>query len=486
MAAQTTLTRRAFLAAAAAAPAALAAQAPLAARTPERPHGLRAGAAVATITPDLDVTLDGTIMQLGPPKAVHDDLHARVLVLDDGRTRIAFVIVDCTMMGPDVHTEMKRLIRERAGIEPNHVVTAATHSHMAVRLTRANAERNAANAKYHKIAAERVADAVAEATKRLAPAKIGWGVADKPEFCRNRRWLMKPGALGPNPFGENTDRATMHGSPAKDRIRPTGPIDPGLSVLSVQHANGRPLAMLANYSVHYAGMVRGQVSADYFGFFAARMAELLDRKDDRPPFVAMMSNGTSGDINRAPGGDFEGMKKVGHSVAATAMDIYRRIEHRADVTLAAEAARLELGVRRPDAERLAWAKAVLAGTWNKPAHRWRDVYARNALRLAEYPPTVRLPLAAFRIGDLGIAASPCETFAETGLAIKAGSPLKPTFTIGLANWQGGYLPPPDQHKLGGYTTWPAESSYLEVDAEPKIRNELLRLLKRVHRPSSPA
>jgi len=473
------LSRRAFLATTAIAPAALAVQAP------RRPRALRAGAAVAKITPDKGVTLDGTISQPGVPKAVHDDLYARALVLDDGTTRIAFVLLDSTMIGPQIHTEAKRLIKDRTGIDPDHVVTAATHSHMAVRMIRSNAERNPANAKYHKYVVPQIADAVAKAVERLAPAKIGWGVAPKPEYCKNRRWLMKPGALGPNPFGEFTDRATMHGGPAKDRLRTTGPIDPELSVLSVQHADGRPLAMLANYSVHYAGAVRGNVSADYFGFFAVRMAELLDKDDDRPPFVAMMSNGTSGDINRAPGGNFAGMEKVGRSVAETVMGIYRKIEHRADVSLAAAGSEIELGVRRPDAERIAWARAVQAGTWNKPAHKWRNVYARNALELAKYPPKVKLTLAAIRIGDLGIAASPCETFAETGLAIKASSPLKPTFTISLANDYGGYLPPPDQHKLGGYTTWPAESSYLEIGAEPKIRAELLRLLKKVHSATPP-
>lgn len=467
----TRIARRSVLTAAAAASAALAAT------EQPKPRLLRAAATTADITPDLDVSLDGTILRQGLPKAVHDKLHARVLVLDDGTVRLALVIVDCTMMDTAVHTDIKRRIQKQAGLAPDRVITAATHSHMAVRLMQSNADRHPANAKYHKLVAERIANAVARAVKQLAPAKVGWGTAGKPEFCHNRRWLMKPGALGPNPFGRRTDRATMHGKPVQDRIRNTGPIDPGLSVLSVQHADGRPLAMLANYSVHYAGMVRGQVSADYFGVFAARMAELLGRKDDRPPFVAMMSNGTSGDINRAPGGTFAGIRKVAHSVADTAMAIYRTIDHRAGVTLATAASLLELGVRRPDAERIAWAKAVLAGTWDKPAHRWRDVYARNALLLATYPPTVKLPMAAFRIGRLGIAASPCETFAATGLALKAKSPLQPTFTISLANAQGGYLPPPDQHSLGGYTTWPAESSYLEVQAEPKIRAELLRLLK---------
>ena len=49
----------------------------------------------------------------------------------------------------------------------------------------------------------------------------------------------------------------------------------------------------------------------------------------------------------------------------------------------------------------------------------------------------------------------------------------------MANGYGGYLPPPEQHELGGYETWPARSSLLEVQAEPKIRAEVLRLLAKV-------
>jgi hypothetical protein len=49
----------------------------------------------------------------------------------------------------------------------------------------------------------------------------------------------------------------------------------------------------------------------------------------------------------------------------------------------------------------------------------------------------------------------------------------------LANDYRGYLPTAEQHGLGGYETWRARSSYLEVDAEAKIRRELLKLLGEV-------
>ena len=90
-----------------------------------------------------------------------------------------------------------------------------------------------------------------------------------------------------------------------------------------------------------------------------------------------------------------------------------------------------------------------------------------------------LVLQAIRIGELGIVANPCETFVEIGLEIKKKGRLSPTFTIELANGYNGYLPTPAQHKLGGYETWRARSSYLEVAAAPKIAAAMLELLNRV-------
>ena len=111
-----------------------------------------------------------------------------------------------------------------------------------------------------------------------------------------------------------------------------------------------------------------------------------------------------------------------------------------------------------------------------------QVYARETLALADYPATLNVPMQAFGIGRLGVAAIPCEVFAETGLAIKRQSALKPTFTIELANGYFGYLPTAQQHEWGGYETWAARSSCLEQQAETKIRAEVLRLLGRLSRP----
>jgi hypothetical protein len=105
-----------------------------------------------------------------------------------------------------------------------------------------------------------------------------------------------------------------------------------------------------------------------------------------------------------------------------------------------------------------------------------EIYARETVQMNDYPAQVPVIVQAMRIGDLAITAIPCEVFVEIGLELKKRSPIKPTFTIELANGYDGYLPTPAQHQLGGYETRRAKSSYLEVGASDKITAKLLELL----------
>jgi hypothetical protein len=108
-----------------------------------------------------------------------------------------------------------------------------------------------------------------------------------------------------------------------------------------------------------------------------------------------------------------------------------------------------------------------------------EIYARETVLIDAYPPKVSLILQALRIGEIGIAAIPCEVFVEIGLEIKKQSPFATTFTTSLANGYNGYLPTPEHHRLGGYETWRARSSYLEVDASTRIVERLLGLLEQL-------
>jgi hypothetical protein len=299
---------------------------------------------------------------------------------------------------------------------------------------------------------------------------------------------MRPGtATSPNPSftGAATNLAMMNpGYNNTNKVRQTGPVDPTITVLSVQTRDGRPLALLANYSTHYANAPSQQISADYFGEFCQIVAQELNAKEKNARFVALMSNGTSGDANPM---DFTKTNwlvnptVVAKAVAGAALDAVAQIRYHDSVTLSATTRYVSLGVRLPTSEQVAEARQYLAAkVGQRPTRNWEENYARETTLMAEWPATKELTLQAFGIGDFGIAAVPCETFGSTGLAIKKGSPFPLTMVIGLANGYHGYLPPPDQFPLGGYTTWRARTSHLEKEAEPKIRHKILELLAHAH------
>src|SRR5690606_6752743 len=103
------------------------------------------------------------------------------------------------------------------------------------------------------------------------------------------------------------------------------------------------------------------------------------------------------------------------------------------------------------------------------------IYAERLKRQMESPDEVQIPLQALRIGDVGITAIPFEVFVEIGLELKAKSPFARTFTIELANGSFGYLPTPEQHKLGGYETW-LGSNVVETSTSDKMIEQLIPML----------
>ncbi len=364
---------------------------------------------------------------------------------------------------------------------------AATHTHTAVTVT--GVFQSEPEEEYRRWLVDRIVAGVEEAARRREPARIGWGVGRDPSQVFNRRWFTNEGVTNVDPFDQQTDRVRMNpGFDTTIKREPSGPVDPEVCVLSLQSSAGRPLALLANYSLHYVGGVPGQaLSADYFGEFAQRIGERLQATRVEPPFVGILSNGTSGNINNNDYGavspprrePFEQIRLVAASVAAAAHEAAQSIEYRTWIPLHVREAEIELGVRLPGQDEVERARVLLDEGGPGPYRERHLIYARETVRLASYPARVKVLVQALRIGDLGIVSSPCETFVETGLAIKAHSPLPTTFTIELANGYNGYLPTPEHHDLGGYETWRARSSYLDRNAEPLLRSAQLRLLQEV-------
>jgi hypothetical protein len=159
-----------------------------------------------------------------------------------------------------------------------------------------------------------------------------------------------------------------------------------------------------------------------------------------------------------------------------AQQIHESIEYESDADLAMAEARMNLNYRVPDRQRVEWAERVVEEMGDRLPRDTREVYAREQVLLAQNPAT-EVVVQALRIGEIAIATTPNETYALTGLKLKLQSPLRQTMVIELANGGDGYIPPPEQHLLGGYNTWPARSAGLEVEAEPKITETALGLLE---------
>ena len=400
-------------------------------------------------------------------------------MLDDGRTKIAFAIVDTCVMEQPLIDEAKRIANEQCGIPVDRILVSATHTHSAPATRSCLGTRAITN--YAAWLPGKIAEGITAAAKQLQPAKIGWASVDDWVHTHNRRWIRKPENKVVDPFGNATGLAHMHpGYQSPAVIGPSGPVDPGLSVISIQTEDGKPLGVLANYSQHYFGA--GPVSADYYGSFCRQLAAKLGVPGDgNGPFVAAMSQGTSGDLMWM---DYGSPKKdltldgYAGAVVDYALEALKKVRYRDTVPLAMVEKQITLNYRVPDEKRLEWARPIAAKIKDDLATNMQEVYAREALILHERQ-HVELKLQAIRIGDLTISAIPNEVYALTGLKLKAQSPASMHFNIELANGATGYIPTPEQHVLGGYTTWPARSAGLEVQAEPNIMEVMLTELEEV-------
>ncbi len=210
-----------------------------------------------------------------------------------------------------------------------------------------------------------------------------------------------------------------------------------------------------------------------------------DERDTLPPFVGIMSNGTSGDVNninftnpQPRAAPFVRIREVASRVADRVAKALPDVKYQSTITLAAAQSELTLKVRKPTAAQITRAKQFLAEEDESKLPRLAKPYAAWTLKLAEHAGTEDLILQAFRVGDVGITAIPCEVFTETGLSLKERTPLRVNFNIELANGHYGYLPTPRQHDLGGYETW-LGTCILEEEASVKIEDRLLELLNQV-------
>jgi hypothetical protein len=454
---------------------------------------LRVGTACLDVSP----TVTPFQLRSGKSSFVHDPLHVRAVAFECGEGRAVICLIDAIGIGREMSDIAKSRAAEKSGWNPEDMLICATHTHTAPKGGEGMPGREA----YEKLKYEKLEEAIVQAIQSMEPARVGFSSEDEPTEVRNRRWFLQPGTMPPNPLGEQDQVKTN--ANRNHLVKPAGPIDPEICVIDVRTNRHKPLALIANYALHYVGGVPkkadengrevGMASADYFGEFSRIMPYRLGGVNPPANFVALMTNGASGDINnlvftgsRAPRSPFEQIRIVASKTADASWRAVRKIENYDTKPLIATRQReVDLPYREPNEREISLAKDLL----NRTRQEREAINSRTtsvATRVIEYakpehPRTEPVLIQAFRIGDQAIVSMPFEVLVEIGLEIKKKSPFEHTFLIELANGGYGYLPPPNQHKLGGYETWLGTSRFQPQSSEILIKHllEMLRELKQL-------
>lgn len=427
---------------------------------------LQAGTAVANITPPVRTYLAGYAGRADASRGIHDDLMARVLVLDDGATRLAVVACDLLALDRDTVAQIRQRAAEEAGIAPGHIMLACSHTHSgpSVVYLRRMGEIDRA---YLETLERKIAGAIYEACSRLAPARGGFGT----------------GTCG---IGINRRRQDQE-----------GPVDPQVMVMRVDDDSGTPLAVAFNYACHATVMGSDNliISADYPGAAARFVARALG-EGVTPLFLA----GCGGDINPASRGSFDHVDRLGTILGAEVVRVTLETKTSVRALLAAASEVIDLPLLRiPNKSRAReivtqcradLREAQAAGRRGPELDlplayvEWAEAVL-EAVRRRGQDLTERYEIQVFRIGSGALVALPSETFVEIGLNIKSRSPFATTLTVGTANGCIGYLPTEAAHAEGGYELESAPRLYGLAPPAPTaaamVEEKATSLLGRVRR-----
>jgi len=442
---------------------------------------LKSGAAVVDITPPLGTKMEGYFEER-IARDVHDNLHARSLVLHNGETKIAIVVCDLVGASRRYFDRAKTIINERCGISPKNVLICCTHTHTGP----------VVDTEYGETLVQKVADCVQIANNRLVDAELGCEVEEESKPLGNRRFLMKNGTVCTNPGILNPNI-----------VRPAGPIDPEVGVLCAREPNGRTISLLVNYGMHYAGLdptEKGEdmytISADYFGAFS-EIAQHMRGEE----FVAILANGACGDVimydamkpHKNVNKFFGHAERVAALVAAKSIWAWNQMVFHKSLKLAAAMEELTIPRRMPKEEEIEFARRLMSGEvapQNMTQFTLKYFFGPRIEELKRAPKELKTWVQVLALGDLvAIVGLPDEIFVEHGLRIKRESPFKHTFVIELANdgWPNiGYVPTTKAFEeagplevTGSYETTIGASTLIPKAGDMMVESAI-RMLKELH------
>ncbi len=436
---------------------------------------VRAGAAQVRITPELGTPLGGNYV-VRPASAVHDELYAKALVMETGAEKAALVVLDVVTIDRETVEAARGIIARQSGIPGQRVMISATHTHSGP-ITGSSTHHGWAGAG-HPLAKqfrERLPSLIAESVRlaagRLTGATVKAGVGQEHAMSINRRWLKKDGSTDWN-------RTTIPVA-ADGVVRPLGPIDPDVNVLSFETPQGKPLATYVNFAVH-ANCVGGTiVSADFPG----TLARLLAVRDAE--MITLFTNGAAANINPLhlrEGRGWQGTRRAerrGTVLAGNVLKILNGMQSVAPGGIAWASRMVSLPLAQSPAEEVAWARQIAQGFGKPGQGAFLDLVKASRVldvdRWGGQPLEAEVQVIALG-GEVAWVGVPGELFVELGLAIKRASPFAFTIVVELANGSMNYFPNRKAFAEGNYepvsTRFAAGAGEALVDAATDLVVEL--------------
>lgn len=405
----------------------------LAAADPDTRDDLwRVGLSSVVITPPKPMPLAGYAARKGSFERVEQDIHAKVLALEDARGGRSLLIT-CELVGlaQGLAEHICRRIAERSGLPREAILLNFSHTHTgpAAALSLAPGGRYSpdeakAIVDYGRWLSDRIVETsmATLAQSRLATLSHGSGQV---QFPVNRRQRTAEGVV----FGFDHQ----------------GPTDRSVPVLSITSTDGELLGVVFGAACHNTclGPKDNFICGDYAGY----AQELLEKAV--PGAQAMFVQGCGGDISPYPTGSLAAARKHG---AELAREVGR--------VLGSDGLRLVRGPIRPlltwvdlplePAPTLAEIEAMAKERpeWRKQAAaQLRKLHASGALKSSHY----RAPLALWQFGsDLTLVGLPGEPVVDYVPATERAIGPKNLWIAGYCNDHFGYLSNARILAEGGY------------------------------------
>jgi neutral ceramidase len=423
---------------------------------------IKCGMSEVVITPPLGLPIPGYFQQR-PASGVKDELYAKAMVVDDGRNTAALVVIDAIGIEKEEVQRIRERVNVLTGIPGERVMVSATHTHTGGPVYKQHDFRDE---EYVALLVRKSADAVALAMERSRPARIGFSVGEAKGISFNRRYVMKDGSIMTNPGILN---------PQIDR--PSGPIDPAVTVMRIDDLEGSPMGVLTNFACHADTVGGRRFSGDYPGELSRVLKRILGQDT-----VSLFSVGACGDINHINIKRDKQLSasQIGTILAGEVLKVREQIDPTDTLTVNTFRESFLTGVRQPREEDVEEARQLLdfaARNPDQPVKPADLFFARQALILHDRNEChAEIEVQVLQIGDLAVVGVPCELFVEYGLEIKEGSRQPYTIINTFANGVNGYVPRRQAFAKGGYETRLTSRTRLMPDAGEKMVSTALKML----------